>query len=156
MFKPTTYKYSIAFGGNPNAALHVARSALLALGFDILDDADSRLKAEGPGMTHNKQPPLTGVSLLNLEVTASQINATAILGGVANMKAFIYLFPPLLAIALMIFFFFFSGTKSWYVLLTVAPWIVVAPIMASSLEKKVAGAVDRLVRGMAQARQSVS
>ena len=94
MFDPKPYEYAIPLSGNAADAFDVARTALLALGFEILIDSDTELQAEGPGMHSNQQPALLGVSLLRLHVSSSKITATASPGGVAKMKTFVYLFPP--------------------------------------------------------------
>ncbi len=69
IFDPKEHTYSTPFNGKPGDAFNVARTALLSLGFEILVDSDSELKAEGPGMHSNRQPELLGVSLLQLNIS---------------------------------------------------------------------------------------
>ncbi len=155
IFDPKEHRYSTPFNGKPGNAFNVARTALLSLGFEILVDSDSELEAQGPGMQSNRQPELLGVSLLQLNISSSDINARAILGGVAKMKTFVYLFPPGLVLALFAIHYFLGITEnSWLYLLLVLPWVLIAPLIGRSLERKTTRAVDRLVRGMAQARSS--
>lgn len=58
--KPTTYAYSAPFTGINSDALHIARVALLSLGFEVLSASDNELEASGPGMHSNQQPGLKG------------------------------------------------------------------------------------------------
>ena len=39
MFDPNEHEYSVPFNGDPDRALDVARTALLALGFEIVLDS---------------------------------------------------------------------------------------------------------------------
>lgn len=152
MFDPKDYKYSTAFRGDVAEAFAVARTALLSLGFEIVVDTKSELKAEGPGMHSNQQPELLGVSALQLMISPSEITAKAKLGGVATMKTFVYLFPPGLVLSLLFINSLFGVEMSWLYALIVLPWIFIAPFIGRSLENKTTRAVDRLVRGMAQAK----
>ncbi len=70
MFDPQEHTYSTPFTGKPGVTLNVARTALLSLGFEILVDSDTELKAQGPGMSSNRQPELLGVSLLQLNISS--------------------------------------------------------------------------------------
>ena len=150
MFGPRIHERTESLRGDATAAFDLARTTILAVGFEITHDSDSELRARGPGMSHNKQPPLTSVSELRLRATSSTINAKATLGGVANMKVFLYLFPPGLALFLLITFKLMGMPVSWPMVLWLAPWIVIAPLMTRALEKRVVEAVDGLVRSMAQ------
>ena len=41
MFEPVVHEYSVPFDGEANEALGVARSALLGLGFEIVEDTET-------------------------------------------------------------------------------------------------------------------
>lgn len=105
-------------------------------------------------MHSNRQPALLGATRLNLKISSSSITAKATLGGVAKMKAFVYLFPPGLVLFLALINSFFSTGGSWWYVLIVLPWILIAPLIGRALERSTTTAVDRLVRGMAQAKKS--
>ena len=150
MFDPKVHEYSTSFRGDAAAAFDLARSALLSQGFEILKETDSEFCTEGPGMHSNHQSPLVGVSVFRLNVSATAITATATLGGIAKMAAFIYLFPPGLVISLVVGMMLAGHDMSWGVLLAAAPWLFLSPWMASSMERKTRNSVDGLVRGMAQ------
>ena len=131
MFDPTVHEVSAPLRGDAAAALDVARIALLSLGFEIVSETDVELFARGPGMQSNREPALLGASELRLEVTSSKVAAQATLGGVATMKAFVFLFPPGLALSLALVFAFF-GMGKWRVALAwAAPWLLISPWMAS-------------------------
>ena len=150
IFDPKVYEYSTPLRGDAAAAFDVARTALLAQGFEILTDEDAELSAEGPGMRGTQQSPLAGVSKLQLHVASSTLSATATLGGAARMKMFLYLFPPALALFLMISFALAGMGVVWISAVAVAPWVVISPLMASAIERRTTKAVDGLVRSMAR------
>ena len=154
MFGSTVHKYSAPFSGNATAALDVARTALLALGFEIQRDSPTLLVAEGPGMHSNRQPELLGATSIQLKVSSSKISSESVLGGVATMKSFVYLFPPGLVIFLLSLNNFAGAGIGWFHLLWVLPWFAIAPLIGASLERKTVRAIERLVRGMAQARRN--
>ena len=152
MFTPDPYHYSVPFRGNATDALNIARTALLSLGFEVLHDSSAELRAAGPGMHSNQQPDLLGASLIEFHITNSTIKVTATLGGVATMKTFVYLFPPGLVLSLLLTATLFGETTDPMLYLIVLPWMLIAPLIGRKLEKTTTTAIDRLVRGMAQAK----
>lgn len=152
MFEPNEHEYSVPFNGNPDSALDVARTALLALGFEIVLDTERELHAKGPGMHSNQQPALVGASLIRFAVSDFTVGVKATLGGVATMKTFIYLFPPLLVASLLVMTAFMEPAFHPAHILWVLLWGAVAPTIGRVLEAKTNEAIDRLVRAMAQAR----
>ena len=152
MFDPKVHEYAAPLRGDAAAALDVARTALLSLGFEIVTDSAAELRAHGPGMRSNREPALLGATELRLQVMNSQIAARATLGGVATMKTFLYLFPPGLVLLLSAVFAL-AGRGVWWVgLAWVLPWLFISPLMAFAIERRTTRAVDRLVSGMAGAR----
>ncbi|HJP36060.1 MAG TPA: hypothetical protein QF901_08720 [Gammaproteobacteria bacterium] len=135
MFDPEPYQYSVPFRGNAADALNIARTAVLSLGFEILLESDTKLRAEGPGMHSNQQPDLLGASLLEFDVTNSTIKVKATLGGVATMKTFVYLFPPGLVLSLLIVNSLFGESAQPVLYLIVFPWLVIAPLIGRRLER---------------------
>lgn len=151
MFEAKVYEYSTPFRGNPDAAFAVAKTALLAQGFEILPGSSAELRAQGPGMQSTQQSALLGVSEFRFQVSASTLTATATLGGVARMKAFVLLFPPALILSLVVLFALLGRGISYLGLWLIAPWLVVSLLMAALVERRTMRAVDRLARGMAVA-----
>ncbi len=152
MFGSTVHKYSAPFSGDATTALGVARTALLSLGFEIQRDSPTELVAEGPGMHSNRQPELMGATSIQLKVSSSRISSESILGGVARMKSFVCLFPPGLVVSLLAVNNLSGGGIGWFHLLWVLPWFAIAPFIGAALERNTVRAIERLVRGMAQAR----
>jgi hypothetical protein len=150
VFDTNDHEYEIPFSGDPAAALEVARTALLGQGFEIVDQSIGELRATGPGMYSTNQPPLCGVSEIAFLAGTSAIVARAQLGGVRKMKMFLWLFPPGLGLVLMISFALSGMPHSWTVLLAVAPWLVLSPILSSWIEQRTTKAIDSLVRSMVQ------
>jgi len=152
MFEPREHEYTVPFDGSAADALDVARAALLALGFEIVLDSDRELHAEGPGMHSNQQPALVGASLIRFSVSESSVSVKAMLGGVATMKTFVYLFPPGLVTLLLVMTKFLEPSFSLLHLFWVLLWSGIAPIIGRAFEHGTNQAIDRLVRAMAQAR----
>jgi hypothetical protein len=152
MFEPGIHEYEVPFGGDARAAFGVARTTLLSQGFEIVSDSETEMVARGPGMHSNQQSPIVGVSDFRLLIAEGRVAASATLGGVAKMRAFVYLFPPGLAVALILLFTLLGVDFSWTMVLWAAPWLVLSPWMASSMKRKTVASIERLVRGMVQAR----
>jgi hypothetical protein len=145
------HEYSTPFEGSSEGALSIARTALVSLGFEILRDTPTELQAEGPGMHSNQQPELLGASSLRFEIAAARLSVAAVLGGVATMTRFIYLFPPLLVAGLLLMSWFLKPEFSFWHVLWVLPWTLIAPFLSHALERRTTRALDRLVRAMAHA-----
>ena len=151
MFEAKIHRYSKEYSGDASAAMDVGRIALLSLGFEIVSDTGSELHAHGPGMHSNQQPPLMGATDFILQVGSSTVAGTATLGGVARMKAFLYLFPPGLVLMFVIMGAFMEVEKFGYWLLFAVPWLFFASLMGRAMENQTIKAVDALICGMAQA-----
>jgi hypothetical protein len=151
VFEAKRYEYSTPFRGDPAAAFTLAKTALLALGFEILPGSSAELRAEGPGMRSTQQSALLGVSQFRFQIAASTLTASATLGGVASMKAFVTLFPPGLILSLVVLFAVLGQGISILGLWLVVPWLVISPLMAALIERRTTRAVDRLARSMAVA-----
>ena len=150
--KPTTHAYSTPFSGTNAKALNIARVALLSLGFEVLSESDNQLEATGPGMHSNQQPDLLGATHIRFELEGNSINVDAVLGGVDTMKKFVYFFPPGLVISLLVVQGIFGDPIEAYLYLLILPWFFIARLIAKTFEKSTSNAIDRLVRGMAQAK----
>jgi hypothetical protein len=151
MFEAKVHCYSAPFSGDRSAAMGIARAALLSQGFEILSDTGSELRARGPGMHSNAQPALMGATDFLIQVGASTVGATATLGGIARMKAFLFLFPPGVVLFLGLFSVLAGNPQIWSTLILGAAWLLLAPLFTKLLEYKTTRAVDALIRGMAQA-----
>jgi len=151
VFEAKVYEYSTPFRGDPDAAFTLAKAALLAQGFEILPGSSAELRAEGPGMRSTRQSALLGVSEFRFQIAASTLTASATLGGVATMRAFVTLFPPGLILSLVVLFAVLGRGISYLGLCLIVPWLVVSPLMATLIERRTTRAVDRLTRSMAVA-----
>jgi hypothetical protein len=151
VFEAKLYEYSAPFRGDPGAAFTLAKTALLALGFEILPGSSAELRAEGPGMRSTQQSALLGVSEFRFQIAASTLTASATLGGVASMRAFVTLFPLGLILSLVVLFAVLGHGISYLGLWLAVPWLVISPLMAAIIERRTTRAVDRLARSMAVA-----
>ena len=152
MLGVTVHDYVVPFAGDAAKAIDVARNTLLSLGFEITAERDGELAAAGPGMRSNREPALLGASIIHLRITDGKIWVGAELGGTATMKRFIVLFPPGLTASLLLFFQFMPGAQlPLSHLLWLLAWFLIAPLLGWAMERGTINAVERLVRGMAQA-----
>jgi hypothetical protein len=154
MFEPKRYEYSTPFRGDPDAALALAKTTLLSQGFEILPGSSAELRAEGPGMRSTQQSALLGVSEFRFQIAASTLTASATLGGVATMRAFVLFFPVGLILSLVVLFALLGHGISVLGLWLAAPWLVVSPLMAALIERRTTRAIDRLTRSMAVAARA--
>ncbi len=152
MFDPKVHECSIPFDGSAAAAFHLARTALLSQGFEVVSESEDELRARGPGMHSNQQSPLLGVTDFRLQVGSGSLHASSILGGVASLSCFVTLFPPCLVIGLWGLLRLLDMDVPWTMTLFALPWVVIGPLISGSLERKTMRAVENLVRGMAQMR----
>ena len=151
MFAPKEYKYSASYNGSRAAAFDAARAALLALGFEMTTDSEGELHADGPGMHSSQQASLLGVSHIRFRAGSSRIRATATLGGVRKMIAFICVFPPGLALFLAAIFALLGQENWWVAFLAVSPWVILSPLLSRVMQRRTTHAVDALGRSMALA-----
>ena len=148
VFEAKMYECSNPFRGDPDTAFRLAKTALLALGFEILPGSSAELRAVGPGMRSTQQSALLGVSEFRFQIAASTLTVSATLGGVSSMKAFVTLFPPGLILSLVVLFAVLGQGISYLGLWLAAPWLVISPLMAALIERRTKRAVDRLARSM--------
>jgi len=151
VFEPKRYECSTPFRGDPDAAFTLAKTALLAQGFEILPGSSAELRATGPGMRSTRQPALLGVSEFRFQIAASALVVSATLGGVSSLKAFVCFFPIALILSLVVLFAALGHGTSYLGLWLAAPWLVISPLMAVLIERRTTRAVDRLARSMALA-----
>lgn len=149
MFEAKLYEYSTPFRGNPDAAFTLAKTALLAQGFEILPGSSAELRAEGPRMRSTQQSALLGVSKFRFQIAASTLTVSAALGGVRAMKIFVTFFPLGLILSLVVLFAVVGHGISYLGLGLAAPWLAISPLMAALIERRTMRAVDRLARSMA-------
>jgi hypothetical protein len=102
-------------------------------------------------MRSTRQSALLGVSEFRFQIAASTLTASATLGGVASMKAFVMLFPIGLILSLVVLLAVLGQGVSYLGLWLTLPWLVLSPLMAALIERRTTRAVDRLARSMAVA-----
>ncbi len=151
MFEAKLYEYSAPFRGDPDAAFTLAKTTLLAQGFEILPGSSAELRAEGPGMRSTHQAALLGVSEFRFQIAASTLTVSATLGGVRTMKAFVTFFPPGLILSLVVLLAVLGHGISYVGLWLAAPWLAISPLLAALIKRRTTRAVDRLARSMAVA-----
>ncbi len=149
MFETTEYACIISFQGDAEAALETAKTALLGQGFEIVRYSQDELAVRGSGMNSTREPPIRGASELAITVRQSEIELHARLGGVARMKAFLYLFPLGMAVMFLVGFGLAFGSRLWWAYpLPLAPWLVLSPVLARWVENRTKRALDGLLRSV--------
>lgn len=153
---PMEYSKTVPFTGRGAKALDVARSTFIGQGFQIVANSDDELRVTGPGINSTRENPLKGVSEASIIIRSAAIEVKARLGGAQKMKMFLHLFPLGMFLVFMIIF----GITAWRVpafrqiwiflipALALSPWIVLAPLISRSMEKRTTQAVDTLLSNM--------
>lgn len=153
---PLEYSKTVPFTGQRARALDVARSAFVGQGFQIVASSDDELRVTGPGINSTRENPLKGVSEASIIIRSAAIEIKAILGGAQKLKMFLRLFPLGMALLFLLVF----GVLAWRLpvfrhawvflipVLALSPWLFLAPLIARSIEKKTAQAVDTLLSNM--------
>jgi hypothetical protein len=67
------------------------------------------------------------------------------------LKTFVIIFPPVLVLFLFLIFILLGMKVSLMNAAWIVPWFFISPWMGNMIERKTTRAVERLVRGMAQA-----
>jgi hypothetical protein len=147
------YAASTTITGSPEIALARIRDALLANGFTITTARSTELTTTGPGMMSNKENPIRGVSAATFLTQGGQLHVTAELGGAAFLGRFAIYFPLGLGLFFVILFGwgrFSSGPAGILTpLLSVAPWLILGPLIARMIRKRTEKAIDALLQGAA-------
>jgi len=150
------YEKTIEFDGDITSAIAKANEVFSSNGIEIHQSSSDKLILIGPGKIRGKENPIKALKRGELKFTDSTLEFSGELDGVEFMKKFLYIFPPALGVGLMIFFLslaYFTKqdfSVSFTPLLTVAPWLILSPIMATwihkSTEKSIKKALDKVTR----------
>jgi hypothetical protein len=140
-----SYRKSLAFQGDPAAALDAARVVLIGQDFAVSEPRAGQLIALRPWMTGSRRSLLRGISSLEIEVTRSTMTITAGRRNVVAMILFVLLFPPVLALVLGV-----TQGRVSACLQAAAPWFVVSPILSLWLWYRTKWALERLVGNLLQ------
>jgi len=144
------------FTGNAKRAIAVAQSALLASNFVVVSSTETSLQVKGRGTTSTRENPLKGMTEATFTVGNSAIEATALLGGVQWLKNFLRIMPLGMAVLFLIVFgglsIFVPVFRQWWVYLipiaALSPWVILAPVLGRSMERRTTAAIDDLVSNM--------
>lgn len=148
--------------------LHAALSILTNNGFTIVTRNESTACLTGPGLNSTRQNPLLGASKIQLVLQEDRICLDAELGGVDSMQRFLVRFPLILGLGLGMIFGVGGGVLfgqqfgigfgvpwargwSWMLfavgtaLLPIAPWLILAPLLAGAIRQRTQLALNTLV-----------
>lgn len=154
------YENHVMFSGDSEKVLDQARAVFMALNFRDFESTRSKMVAYGPGMHKSSEPPLLGATKIELRTENSRLNISAELGGVRFMRNFLYIFPPALCLGMGGFFFvLFSAmdqdlgkTVMFLPMMLLAPWLIIAPVMARSIRNRTTIALDSLLEDLNEQR----
>ena len=149
-----TYETSKSFCGDTKKVLTAAAPIFMTNGFRVEQVSTSEIMATGPGMSSTRQNPLWGVRPATLHFGGFNVRFSAEPGGVRTMRNFLFLFPPGLALALMLTFYLagmWPTQVAGTVLAAISLWIVIAPLIAIKTKKKTIEAIESLTHSIAHA-----
>jgi hypothetical protein len=150
------FSTSVPFTGNARRALAVAQSTLLASNFVVISSSEALLQVKGRGMTSTRGNPLKGMTEGTFVVRNSAIEVSAVLGGVQWLKNFLRIMPLAMAVLFLVIFgvvaVFVPVFRHWWIFLipiaALSPWLVLAPVMGRTIERRTTEAIDDLVSNM--------
>ena len=144
-----TYTSKHRYTGDTDAAFAAIEATLLPNGFRIVEKGPRSLTVTGRGMQSTKQSPLRGATRLHIEHRGGHLHLEAYLGGVRFMTLFVCLFPVLLFVGLTFLIPLLSGQGlagvDFRVLYGAAVWVVIGPVIAISIRKRTAHALEDLL-----------
>jgi hypothetical protein len=152
---------------SPQDALKSALATLTSNGFAITRRDATSATLTGPGLNSSRQNPLLGASRIDLRIDNKLLQVNAELGGIDTMRRFLMWFPFLLGLGLGLVFvviggvvgqqsglgFGVPGAQGWRwaltamvcAILSVAPWLVLSPVMARMFRNRTQRALETLV-----------
>ena len=150
------YSTSVPFSGNAKRAIAVAQSTLLASNFVVVSSSESSLQVKGRGTTSTRENPLKGMTEGTFIIRNSAIEVSAVLGGAERLRNFLRIMPLGMAVFFLIVFgglsIFVPVFRQWWVYLipiaALSPWVILAPVLGRSMERRTTAAIDDLVSNM--------
>ena len=153
---PPRYSTSLPFSGNAKRALAIAQTTLLASNFVVLSSSETSLQVKGRGTTSTRENPLKGMTEATFIVRNSAIEVSADLGGAQWLKNFLRIMPLAMAGLFLVVFgilaIFVPVFRNWWVYLiplaALSPWVILAPVLSRSMERRTTAAIDDLLSNM--------
>jgi hypothetical protein len=153
---PLEYSTSMPFTGNAKRALAVAQSALLASNFVVVSASDFELLVKCRGTTSTRENPLKGMTEGRFTVRNSAIDVSAVLGGAQWLRNFLRIMPLAMAAFFISVFgilaIFLPDMRRWWIfpipIAVLSPWVVLAPVLGRSMERRTTAAIDDLISNM--------
>jgi len=145
------YEKKIRFDGDAVSAMEKAKNFFMMHGFKLAIKEENTLLITGRGMISNRENAIKGLTKGQLRITEFFIEFKGELGGVQFMKKFLYLFPPvLMLILIMIFSIIALFTNQFSIgilapILAIAPWLIISPIFAKSIQRKTEESINILL-----------
>ena len=144
-----SYERSIPCPGDAAEAIKAARTILLGQGFTIERATGTSLSATSSWMTTSHQPPLRGVSSIQIEVHGSTLHLVMGQRNLIAMMVFVLLVPPLVAVAIMLT----HGPKG-ELLRVPAILLIVCFLSALGMWVRTRAAINSLTRNMQTAAEA--
>jgi hypothetical protein len=148
-----SYHCSAPLEGDAEAAMELAKIALLGQGFQIQSESSTRILLKGPGMQFTGQAPLGGVSELQLDIVDCEVKASAILDGARNLKRWAWGLPVFIGVALIGVLYVSGISLLESVLWGLLP-VVTSPLMVAWLEQRTKNAVESLLLNVGRAQRN--
>lgn len=146
------YERSIPCSIQPQQVMEDARQFFMAHNFRVIHVSPNLLEVQSPGFYSTHQNPILGATLIRLTLTPTGIHAEASLAGVRSLQSFVLYFPLMLGVSLAIgFAFLFRQIQPVLIaLLSVTPWLFVAPYMNEWIRNRTLSALDTFLNNLAE------
>lgn len=144
------YDRQITIKGDVDKALELSLQNFVNAGFRIVSHDASGHELDSDGPINSRQNPLAMISRVLVQRSGNDIRLRASFGGVRKLKQFMVLLIGGLAIVFVILFgVLFAGSGSgfrlWMVILPLAPWVFLIPLMNRLFARRVTRTLDTLL-----------
>jgi hypothetical protein len=147
------YASSVEFPGDAKVGLARLADTFTPLGFRIEHRGSHVLELSGPGMSSTRQSPLMGISSLHAEASGRLLKVTVEFQALDRLLRFIaWLILGLCVFMVALFTVLFRNRPDfhlWMVVLPFAPWPVLLPALARTLQRRIQRTLDNLLHNYA-------
>lgn len=149
---PLLYERVLSVPVPAGEVLEEASHFLTVLGYQIVLPSPQTLEARGPGLYSTSQNPILGASIIRLEITRQAVHAEADLTAMMRMQSFVLYFPLGLGVSLALFFavMFLRWEPVLVAMLSVTPWVFLAPRLNAWIERRTRTALDTLLHNLVE------
>jgi hypothetical protein len=148
------YEKTVHVSGDVAEAVKTVVQTLARHGFRITRKRDTSAELDGPGMNSSKENPLVGASKVHVKGRSGRLTVEAEFGAVRRLiRALGWMFIVMAVLFFVLFGFVLpvEGLVLRFVVpvASIAPWVILLPLMGRYFRSRCARALDVLVENAA-------